>query len=256
MRVLLRKGKCHGIDSTLQIPEVDSYWYLSIRIDQSLKMKDNAERLKIAEKEMRKKLGILKPSLMNTKSRLIVFKTILKSRFWYAAAILCYYIPKNIGKLEAIIYRLLKQLFWIRANISKKALFKILNIEDINSFINKTIDKLNWMVTVEKNNTKPPLVEYLSIQAIKLRLNCLFICKNKAPLCNCSNSINNDHAIYHWPKTAEWRTKWNKITTEIKINWNIYNILVDDHKFHKDYDSISTTINKAVEELVPTYIGK
>ena len=78
MRVLLRKGKCHGIDNTLQIPEVDSYWYLGIRIDQSLKMKDHDERLKIAEKEMRKKLGILKPSLMNTKSRLIVFKKILK----------------------------------------------------------------------------------------------------------------------------------------------------------------------------------
>ena len=131
-----------------------------------------------------------------------------------------------------------------------------MNIEDINSFINKTIDKLNGMVTVEKNNTKPPLVEYLSIQAIKLRLNCLFICKNKAPLCNCSNSINNDHVINHWPKTAEWRTKWNKIVAEIKINWNIYNILVDDHKLHKDYDSISATINKALEELVTTYIGK
>ena len=25
MRVLLRKGKCHGIDNTLQIPEVESY---------------------------------------------------------------------------------------------------------------------------------------------------------------------------------------------------------------------------------------
>ena len=188
MRILLRKGKWKGINNILKIPEVESYCYLGIRIDQSLKMKDHLERLNTAEKEMRKKIGILKPSLLNTKSRLIVFNTILKAKFWYAAAIICHFIPGYTNKLEAIIYRSLKQLFWIRTNVSKKLLFKLLNIEDTTTYIKRVMNKLNGVPEIEKERQKS-IIEHLSLQAIKLKLNCLFTCRNKTPLCACGTYI-------------------------------------------------------------------
>ena len=160
MKIQLRSGKWKGIDNILKIPEINSYIYLGIRIDQSLTMKYHTERLKTAEKEMRKRIGILKPSLLSTKSRLIIFKSIIKSKYWYAAEIIYYHIQKYIGKLEAMLYRLLKQLFHIRANINKKILFKTLNIEDTTSYVNRTISKINNIPQL-KTETDKSLIELL-----------------------------------------------------------------------------------------------
>ena len=160
-----------GIDNILDIPEIDSYSYLGIRIDQSLTMKDHSLRLKTTEKELRKRIGILKSSLLNTKSRLIVFKTIIKSKYCYAAAVICHFIPNYTAKLEAMLYRLLKQLFCIRTNVNKKLLFKLLNIEDTNSYINRVMNRVKSIPQLEPIEEKQSMAESLSIQAIKLKLN-------------------------------------------------------------------------------------
>ena len=68
MRILLEKRNWKELDNTLNIPEVNYYSYLGIRIDQSLIIKNHSEKLKIAGRELRKRIGILKPSILNTKT--------------------------------------------------------------------------------------------------------------------------------------------------------------------------------------------
>ena len=88
LRILIRKIKWIGISNELMIPEIENYRYLGVTINQWLKLRDHERILKNSEAELRKRIGILKPALLNTKSRLILYRTILKSKYWYAAAVL------------------------------------------------------------------------------------------------------------------------------------------------------------------------
>ena len=155
-------------------------------------MKKHSEKLKIAEKELRKRIGILKQSILNTKSKFIIFKSIIKSKYWYIAGIR-YYIPSYIWKLEAMLNCLLKQLFCIKSNVNKQLLLNILKIEEIRVFINRAINKLNCIPHFEPK--KNLIVELLSIQAIKLKLNWLFFNRNRTKLWSWATAINNNHFI-------------------------------------------------------------
>ena len=177
LRILNRKSKCKGINNELNIPEVESYKYLGVWINQTLKLVDHNNILKINEQILRKRIGLLKPSLINTKSRFIIFNTILRSKFSYVAAVLWYFNPDYIKKWESIIYRLLKQLFWIRMNINKELLFKTLEIENTTDYIRRTINKLNGKI--EERTEKNKFVESLSIKSIKFKLNWLFNSHNR-----------------------------------------------------------------------------
>ena len=254
MKIQLRSGKWKGIDKILKIPEISFYSYLGIRIDQSLTMKYHSERLKTAEKEMRKRIGILKPSLLSTKNRLIVFKSIINSKYWYAAAIICYHIPKYIGKLEAMLYSLLKQLFHIRANINKKILLKTLNIEDTASYVNWTINRINNIPQL-KTETDKSLIELLSNKAIKLKLSWLFFSRSRNKYWNCACHIDNEHVIKDCPLASEWRKKWNIITKSAEEE-NIYSTLTKEHKDPTNFETIANIINEATEELVNIYFSK
>ena len=92
---------------------------------------------------IKKKIGMLKPSLINTKSRLIVFKAILKSKYWYATAIIWHFNPQYIKIWDSILYRLLKQQFCIKSNVRKELLFKTLGIEKTEELVSRTINKMN-----------------------------------------------------------------------------------------------------------------
>ena len=102
----------------LMIPEIENYRCLGVTINQWLKLRDHEWILKNSEAELRKK-GILKSALLNTKSRLILYRTILKSKYWYAEAVLWIHSPYYATKLDSILYRLLKQLFHIKSNVKK-----------------------------------------------------------------------------------------------------------------------------------------
>ena len=88
MRILSKKGKTKGISNELNIPEVESYCYLGVKLNQTLKLKEHIKDIRIKEKYMRRRIGMLRPSIINTKSRMIIFKTVLRKKFIYAAAIL------------------------------------------------------------------------------------------------------------------------------------------------------------------------
>ena len=142
LRILIWKSKWIGISNELMIPEIENYRYWGVTINQWLKLRDHKWILKNSEAELRKRIGILKPALLNTKSRLILYRTILKFKYWYAAAVLWIHTPCYATKLDSILYRLLKQFFHIKSNVKKALLFKVLNAENSTSLIHKTINKL------------------------------------------------------------------------------------------------------------------
>ena len=147
---------------------------------------------------MRRRIGMLRPSIINTKSRMIIVKTVLRTKFIYAAAILWYFNPEYIKTWNSILYRILKLIFHIKTNVRKDLLFKILEIKDTNEMVTKVINKLNGKIEVNQAET---YVEHLSIKVIKLKLNCLFNSRNKKQKWNCNEIINNEHIIRNWPKT-------------------------------------------------------
>ena len=54
MRVLLKKRKWRGIKNSLNIPEVDTFKYLGIKITQSLQFKEHENMLKNTEVDLRR----------------------------------------------------------------------------------------------------------------------------------------------------------------------------------------------------------
>ena len=58
LRILQRKGKCTGIQNWLNIPEVDWYRYLGVRITQSMKLKEHEIKLKQEEQRLRRRIWI------------------------------------------------------------------------------------------------------------------------------------------------------------------------------------------------------
>ena len=70
IRILNRKGGWTQINNWLQIQGVKSYWYLGITINQTMKLDEHYQMLKNVEEKLKRRLSLLKPSLINTKSRL------------------------------------------------------------------------------------------------------------------------------------------------------------------------------------------
>ena len=144
MRILLRNGKKKWTPNWLNIPEVKSYWYLGITINQALKLDEHYQMLKNIEVKIMRRISLLKPTLINTKSRLIVFKTILRSKMNYACTIIWNNNDKYTKRWESMIYRFLRALFWIKVNVNKEKLFNILNVEYGEKYINNLKEKQKY----------------------------------------------------------------------------------------------------------------
>ena len=86
MRILWRRGKSKEIENALNIPEVESYRYLGVTITQSLRLDEHENKLRNIEKFLNKGIGLLKPTMIMTKSRIMIFKSILRSKVSYALA--------------------------------------------------------------------------------------------------------------------------------------------------------------------------
>ena len=130
MRILWRRGKFKVIENALNIPEVESYRYLGITITQSLRLDEHENKLRNIEKFLSKGIGLLKPTMIMTKSRIMIFKSILRSKVSYALATIWTHNEKYTEKWESMLYRLLKRLFYIRTNVAKQKMFKVLGIKN------------------------------------------------------------------------------------------------------------------------------
>ena len=186
LRILQRKVKWKGIKNELNIPGVDSYRYLGVQITQTASIKEHAHVLRKIERYMKRRLCILRPILMNTRNRLIVFKAIIKSKVSYANSIICKHDARYTKTWESILYRLLKILFWIKTNVKKEKIYNIFKIDINNQWNHQTVRRS------KKPKENPGLIEYLSIKAIKLKLDCLFFKHSKRKLWKWTETINWD----------------------------------------------------------------
>ena len=208
LRILLRKGKCKGIKNWLNIPEVDWYKYLGVTITQSLQLKEHEKNLKWEEERLKRRIRILKPSLVSTKSRFIVYKSILKSKFYYSALAVGRFNQKYLSKLEGILYRILKCLFCINQNVKKDKLFKTLNI---NRPADDLIMNLHFKSHAQISKShKNNFIENLSLKSLKLKADCLFSKQPKLKSWDCDTIINSEHVVEKCPLTTDWRILWNK----------------------------------------------
>ena len=81
MSILNRKGKIKGATNKLNIHEVSSYCYQGIKKTQTLKL-DPHINIRLQSKMLIKKvIRMFKPSLINTKRRLIHLLKFIKSKF-------------------------------------------------------------------------------------------------------------------------------------------------------------------------------
>ena len=111
MRILLKRSKCIGISNCINISEVDNYCYLGITITQSLSLDDHESKIREIELFLNRRIGILKPSILMTKSRLMLFDSILRAKISYAWAIIWTHNKKYIEKWESMLYKLIKRMF-------------------------------------------------------------------------------------------------------------------------------------------------
>ena len=95
----------------------------------------------------------------------MIFETVIKSKFLYAAAIISQYNDKYTTKLEGILYRILKCLFHIHLNF-KTNLFQVLKVETPQNIVNRIQRKLKGNTDTKVIKQNP--IEYLSLKAIKL----------------------------------------------------------------------------------------
>ena len=243
LRILRRKGKWLHYKNWLDIPEVTSYWYLGIRITQSLKLNEHEQRLKAVESNLTKKLQVLKPSLVSTKSRFLVYKTILKSKLLYAAKTISKYSKTYRDKLNSMLYRILKKLFWIKTNVKKQLLLEVLDPTEEN--LND-----NWGIN---------LIELLSLKSIKLKLGCLFSQNPKNKKCNWPNPATSNHIIKDWNKAKIWRMKWNN-TWYIKTGMSFSKLIstvksINIKHLKLDKKELAEFVNMLTEELFKDYLA-
>ena len=182
MRVLLRRSKCKGISNSINILEIDSYCYLRVNITQSLILDDHELKMRKFEQFLNRRIWILKLSMLITKSRCVLFKSILIAKERYARAIIWSHNRKYMEKWENMLYRLLKRMFWIKMNVIKQRLFKILGIKNNSEYIykNRVLLKkirkrlrVNWISInkVGQNQTKLYVSKETSKAEMKLRMN-------------------------------------------------------------------------------------
>ena len=203
LRILKRKGKIRKIENCLDIPEVDSYKYLGITLNQSLQLDSHHAYIKTKISELKRKIFLLKPSLFILKSRITLYQSIIVPKLNYAWNAL--YENDQIGKskLKNGLYQWLKLLLNIRGNVKKDKIFTILGLEteEIPNFKRR---KLN-------------ITENLSIKSIKLRVDCLFS-RYHERLCKWNHRISSEDIINACSKVNEWRNKWSHIFNALNLN--------------------------------------
>ena len=139
---------------------------MGVQITQTASIKEHVHVLRKIERYMKRRLCILRPTLMNTRNRLIVFKTIIKSKVSYANSIICKHDARYTKTWESILYRILQILFWIKTNAKKEKIYSIFKIDINNQWNHQTVRES------KKPKENPGFIEYLSIKAIKLKLDC------------------------------------------------------------------------------------
>ena len=201
MRVLKRKGKWKGVKNVLNIPEIDCYKYLGVKLEQSLLLNGFGEEIEKKEAYIVKRVKILKPSLVSTQSKLMAFKTIWRSQISYVCSVLTSRSKKYRHTWETAMYRILKGLFNIKINISKMVLMDALGLENI-SKTNR--DRKEEDLNIYQNKS----VGRLTNKSIKFWVDALFRNFKKTSHCGWNIQVNNKHVVEDWSKLKNGERKF------------------------------------------------
>ena len=83
-RILKKRGKTRKIENSLNISEVESYKYLGIHINQSLRLDTHHKYIKHKMSMIKRRIYLLKPSLVDLKSRMTLYKSVIIPQLSYA----------------------------------------------------------------------------------------------------------------------------------------------------------------------------
>ena len=212
------------------------YPYLGIIINQSLRLKEHEQKLRSFEKLMNLKISMIGRILKKTRSKRILFKTLIKSKLSYGISPLIKHDEKFRLKWESMLYRLLKRLFGIRSKVSKTKLFNQLNVMDW--------DTKEWH----------EFIDYLSPNTIKFKLDWLFSTYAKKQ-CSWKEASTRAHIVENCPKTTNWREKWSKVFKQL-TGKDILQSILHDYKLKQNFWRMAIPINAAIEDLLREYLGK
>ena len=84
LRILKRAGKAKVVENKLNIPEVTAYKYLGVQINQSLKIDFHNKFIRQKIASIKRNTQTLKSSLINLKSRMTLYKTVIIPQLTYA----------------------------------------------------------------------------------------------------------------------------------------------------------------------------
>ena len=165
------------------------------RLTISLNMRCKWFYLKNKVTQMKRKAGIIKTALVDTKSKMEFLSTVVMLDLSYACKAL-FDNKEEIGNhLRSAIYQCTKTMFGIRGNVK----------------INNVLDVLRINPTIEHKILKRGIItDYLSQKVIKLRIGWLFSWRYKR-LCNCSHMINFSNIITKWNKLKSGNRNGEKI---------------------------------------------
>ena len=189
LRILKRAGKAKIVENKLNIPELTAYKYFEVQISQSLKIDfhNNFIRQKIAS--IKRNTQTLKSSLINLKSKMTLYKTVIIPQLTNAYHTIYGEEPKGQKITKSGLYQWLKTLLNIKGNVKIENIFKAWNLESNGRPKRKC--KLQLDIT-----------EFLSINTIKLRADWLFS-RYRERSWNCNHLINSKDIIYLWDKLKQ-----------------------------------------------------
>ena len=165
LRIIKRSGKITEIKNWLNIPEVSAYKYLGININQSILLKNHQIYLKAKLDGIKRRVIMLRPSLVSLESKMKAYKTVFLLKVNYAHEAICQGNESGREFATKWLYQILKSLWNIKHNVSRKSLFENLNLN-------------NWGFP-KLNKKLKSIINRLTTGVINLRTGCLFSKYNK-----------------------------------------------------------------------------
>ena len=223
-------------------------------ISQRVEVREHTLNMRLIEERLTKKIKILKPTLVSVKSRFLLLKTIIKSKFCYWTHVLWHFNKKYTKDWESVIYRLVKCLFNLKGNPRKKNVFSTIGIENWEDERRNVLEKIKhgenrgWIYSGMKNRK----VEELTLKVIKLKIGWLFNWRTSEPKPRWDGRFEPNHVICNCIKTRLWRIKWNHRWRCVNGRGIVENLLSNINE-ESINEKLITIINTVTDEVWKLY---
>ena len=244
LRILKRSGKTGIINNSLDIPEVSSYKYLDITINQSIALKNHFNLLMMKSEAIKRRARMLRQSLVSLDSKITAYNTVFLPQIKYAWKAIFWNEIKGEEILIKFLYQILKWLCNIRHNVSRSTLFNALNLNENGIQINKP-----YVISI---------INKLTIGVIKLRTGWLFNKYNKYTW-DWEHLKSAYETITRWEKLRDWRTKWSEwfLQENTPVEYALLKLKYYRNKSNtKEITKITQLINAATEDMILAYFKK